>query len=217
MWCPNDKNDFMNNTTGQITPYNLVGQTIIKYVKQNDLKNIVEIGTWNGLGSTRCFLLALEGNNTTNFFTLETNEEKLQIAKKNLISLISKNCNFLWGSILKSSDIQNTEQIFPELIRNSEFRRWNSLDIQNINLSPNVLDKIPDTIDFLLLDGGEFTTYYEFLILFPRCTKFIALDDVNVSKCREIRRILKLDPKWKEIYHINERNGFSLFQITLDV
>ena len=83
MWCPNDKNDFLNNNTGQITPNNLVGQTLIKYVKENNLKNIVEIGTWNGLGSTRCFLLALQGNTTTNFFTLETNKEKLEIAKNN--------------------------------------------------------------------------------------------------------------------------------------
>jgi len=213
MWCPNDKNDFMKNNTGQITPNNLVGQTLIKYVKEEHLKNIVEIGTWNGLGSTRCFLLGLERNNTTNFFTLETNKEKLEIAKKNLLSLTSENCNFLWGSILRISDIQNTEQIFPELVRNSEFRRWHNLDIQNINLSPNVLDKIPLIIDFLLLDGGEFTTYYEFLILFPRCTKFIALDDVNVSKCREIRRILKSNSNWKEVHYINERNGFSLFQL----
>jgi hypothetical protein len=213
MWCPNDKNNFMNNNTGQITSNNLVGKIIIKYVKEHDLKNIVEIGTWNGLGSTRCFLLALEGNNNTNFFTLETNKEKLEMAKNNLLSLTRQNCNFLWGSVLRSCDIQNTEQIFPELLRNSEFIRWHNLDVENINLSPNVLDKIPDTIDFLLLDGGEFTTYYEFLLLFPRCTKFIALDDVNVSKCREIRRILKSNPKWKEIQYVNERNGFSLFQI----
>ena len=213
MWCPNDKNDFMNNNTGQITPDNLVGKIIIKYVKENDLKNIVEIGTWNGLGSTRCFLLALEGNNNTNFFTLETNKEKLEIAKNNLLSLTRENCNFLWGSILRSSDIQNTEQIFPELLKNSEFIRWHNIDVENINLSPNVLDKIPTEIDFLLLDGGEFTTYYEFVLLFPRCTKFIALDDVNVSKCKEIRRILKSNPKWKEIQYSDERNGFSLFQI----
>jgi hypothetical protein len=189
------------------------GKIIIKYVKENDLKNIVEIGTWNGLGSTRCFLLALEGNNNTNFFTLETNKEKLEIAKNNLLSLTRENCNFLWGSILRSSDIQNTEQIFPELLKNSEFIRWHNIDVENINLSPNVLDKIPTEIDFLLLDGGEFTTYYEFVLLFPRCTKFIALDDVNVSKCKEIRRILKSNPKWKEIQYSDERNGFSLFQI----
>jgi hypothetical protein len=211
MWCPNDKNEFTNNSTGQITPNNLVGQTLIKYVKENDLKNVVEIGTWNGLGSTRCFLLGLQ--DTTNFFTLETNKEKLEIAKKNLLSLTKQNCNFLWGSVIRNSDIKNTEKIFPELLRDSEFRRWHNLDIQNINLSPNVLDKIPTEIDFLLLDGGEFTTYYEFLLLFPRCTKFIALDDVNVSKCKEIRRILKSNPKWKEIHYINERNGFSLFQL----
>ena len=213
MWCPNDKNDFLNNNTGQITPNNLVGQTLIKYVKENNLKNIVEIGTWNGLGSTRCFLLALQGNTTTNFFTLETNKEKLEIAKNNLLSLTTEKCNFLWGSVIRSSDIINIQQIFPELLRNSEFRRWHNLDIQNINLSPNVLDKIPAEIDFLLLDGGEFTTYYEFVLLFQRCTKFIALDDVNVSKCREIRRILKSNSNWKEIHYINERNGFSLFQL----
>jgi hypothetical protein len=37
MWCPNDKNDFLNNNTGQITPDNSVGKTLIKYVKENDL------------------------------------------------------------------------------------------------------------------------------------------------------------------------------------
>jgi hypothetical protein len=212
MWDPRDKNDFLTNTTGQITPNNLVGQTLIQYVKENDLKNIVEIGTWNGLGSTRCFLLGLQDNHTTNFFTLETNKEKLEIAKTNLLSLTTEKCNFLWGSILQSSDIEYIYHVFPELIRNSQFKGWHALDIQNIKLSPNVLDKIPSEIDFILFDGGEFTTYYEFKILFPRCKKFIALDDVNVSKCKLIRRILQSNPEWKEIKYIPERNGFSLFQ-----
>ena len=61
MWCPNDKSGFFTELNGQITPYGRVGKTLIKYIK-NDLQNIVEIGTWNGLGSTRCFLLGLQNN-----------------------------------------------------------------------------------------------------------------------------------------------------------
>ena len=212
MWCPNDKNDFMSNTTGQITPDNIVGKTLIKYVKENTLRNIVDIGTWNGLGSTRCFLIALQNNCETKFFTLETNKEKHQIAQKNLSEFITPNCRFLWGSILKDSDMKNIYSVFPELLFNREFKRWHTLDIENINRSPNVLAELPNDIDFILFDGGEFTTYFEFEILFPRCKKFIALDDTNVSKCAKIRLFLKNHSEWKEIENINERNGFSLFQ-----
>jgi len=73
MWCPNDKKDFFL-VPGQIVPQGEVGQLIIKTI-QEPLKNIVEIGTWNGLGSTKCFLLGLQ--DSTQFYTLESNEEKV--------------------------------------------------------------------------------------------------------------------------------------------
>ena len=98
------------------------------------------------------------------------------------------------------------------MLRNPEFKRWHSIDLQNMANSPYLLSEIPDEIDFILFDGGEFTTYYEFKMLLPRCKKFIALDDVNVSKCRLIRNLLKNNSSWKEIEYIPERNGFSLFQ-----
>ena len=207
MWCPNDKKDFFN-VPGQIVPEGRVGQLLIKTI-QEPLKNIVEIGTWNGLGSTKCFLLGLQ--DSTQFFTLESNEEKVQVAKQNLSSLIKPNVTFLWGSILTSEDVKDPEQIFPELLKNSEFKRWHSLDMENISRSPNVLSQLPMEIDFLLLDGGEFTTWYEFQILFPRCKKWIALDDVLVSKCKKIREYLRGHALWTETY-IPERNGFSLFK-----
>ena len=210
MWCPNDKNDFLSNTTGQITPDGKVGKTIINYLQTNELRNIVEIGTWNGLGSTRCFLLGIQPN--TQFISLESHSEKQKLAVENLKDLITPNVKLLWGSILKQSDITNIFSVFPEMLRNSEFKRWHSIDVQNMANSPYLLSEIPSEIDFILFDGGEFTTYYEFQILFPRCKKFIALDDVNVSKCRLIRNILRNNTNWKEIEYIPERNGFSLFK-----
>jgi len=215
IWCPNDLESFNNSTNhGQIDYRGVVGQTIINYVKNNKLNNILEIGTWNGLGSTKCFLLALENNLETNFISIESNNDKLLIAINNLESLLLKhnNIKLLHGTIIKKDEIIDINNIFPEFESNSEFKRWHEIDIQNIDNSPYIYDDILNEIDFLLLDGGEFTTYYEFIKLFPKCTKFIALDDVNVPKCKKIREILLNNNNWKEIEYIKERNHFSLFK-----
>lgn len=212
MWCYNDKSCFDNTNQGQITPGGQVGQTIMRYVKNNILDNIIDVGTWNGLGSSQCFLLALQGNMHTQFISLEINKDKQYIATENLKELLpNTNSQLLWGSILKKEEITNMDEIFPEFSTNSEFQRWHSIDVYNIENSPYVLDKIPEKIDFILFDGGEFTTYYEFIKLFPRCINYIALDDVHECKCRRIRYFLQTHPEWKEVEYINERNGFSLF------
>jgi hypothetical protein len=81
-----------------------------------------------------------------------------------------------------------------------------------MELSPYLFDDFPTTFDLVLFDGGEFTTYYEFIKLYPRCSRFIALDDADVAKCLKIRKLLQNDSQWKEICYFPERNGFSLFE-----
>jgi len=212
-WCPNDKSGFLSANLGQISPNDKCGQTLVHYVRTNQLNNIVDIGTWNGMGSTLCFLVGLQGNTTTKLITLEINRDKVENAKKNLQQYIgTTNIDFVWGSVISSDEIVDMPTIFPEFIANTEFQRWHSIDVANIDASPNVLDRIPETIDFILFDGGEFTTYYEFMKLFTRCVKFIALDDVLVSKCAKIRAFLLTQSEWTEIQFISYRNGFSLFQ-----
>ena len=68
--------------------------------------------------------------------------------------------------------------------------------------------ELPKMFDMVLLDGGEFTTWYEYLELKDRCT-VLALDDTNVSKCRRIVEDLKAQPERWEILLDNttERNG----------
>jgi hypothetical protein len=128
------------------------------------------------------------------------------------ILLKSPNAHLYWGTIIDKSDVKDTETVFPELAQNSEFKRWHAIDVTNIEQAPYIFKYMPEEIDFVLFDGGEFTTYYEFLKLFPRCKKYIALDDVDCSKCKKIREILKALPDWKEVAYIPERNGFSLFR-----
>jgi hypothetical protein len=214
MWCENDKRDFAF-VQGQINPERSVGQLLIKTVKEDiSLRNIIDIGTWNGLGSTQCFLKGLEGNTSTQLISIESNSEKNEIAKENLASYLENapNAHLYWGTIINKKEIVGAGAIFPELLESSEFRRWHAIDLTNIEQAPYIFESIPDEIDFVLFDGGEFTTYYEFLKLFPRCKKYIALDDVNCSKSKKIREILNADDNWEEVAYIPERNGFSLFR-----
>jgi len=212
-WCPNDKNHFFDASRGEISPDNTVARLLTQCIQENDLKNILEIGTWNGLGSTTVFLSALKNKaSAANFISLESNVEKNSIAKNNCKHLMGPNTQLVNGVILKPDDIQDMDIIFPSFRNNSEFQRWHSIDMKNVENSPYVLDMIPETLDFVLFDGGEFTTYYEFEKLLPRCTKFIAMDDVNGDKCRLARKILNEHAEWKEIAYISERAGFALFQ-----
>jgi hypothetical protein len=146
---------------------------------------------------------------------VECNVDKNQIAKENLKHLLTDRDMLLHGSVLSKDDpaINNhyyLYTVFPEVRDNSEFNRWHFIDVGNVVNSPVI--NPPSKIDFLLLDGGEFTTYFEFFKLFPFCNKYIALDDVDVAKCSKIRSFLKSTGNWEEIKYISERNGFSMFK-----
>lgn len=210
MWCPNDKRGCLTDTVGQISPSTTVGKLLMDLVSSTPLQTIVDIGTWNGLGSTRCFLLGLQ--ESTRLISLETNREKNELAKYNLASLMKPNADICWGSILKARDLVGLDIVFPDFKESGEFQRWHDIDVANLEAAPYVLDKVPAILDFVLFDGGEFTTYYEFQVLFPRCTRYIALDDVHTPKCKRIRTLLQENFDWKEVAYIPERNGFSLFE-----
>jgi hypothetical protein len=145
---------------------------------------------------------------------LECNREKNAFAIENTQSLINagERREIVWGSILEGSDMDNMINVFPEIAENDEYLRWNSIDVENIKRAPYVYGLIPEKLDFVLFDGGEFTTYFEFFKLFNRCTNYIALDDVKVAKCRKIHEYLTESPEWEEVCYIEHPNGFSIFK-----
>ena len=212
-WCHNDKGACVTATVGQITPTSRAGQMIIQTLKTHSPTYVLDIGTWNGLGSTLCCLTGLQGNTTSRLISVESNREKNEIAKKNCAEFLdaNKGAELLWGTLVREEDMGDIMTVFSQLSE-PEFKRWHTIDVANMNQAPYLLHKLPEEIDFVLFDGGEFTTYYEFKALLSRCTKFIALDDANTAKCSLIRSQLQADPNWTEIEYLQERNGFALFR-----
>jgi hypothetical protein len=77
---------------------------------------------------------------------------------------------------------------------------------------PNVIEILPNFIDLLLLDGGEFSTYSEFKALEDRLIGWVLLDDTNTRKCKKLFLELSESDSYNLIYSSDERNGVAVFR-----
>lgn len=216
-WSDVERRQFDAEGQGQISLKSEEGGKIIELLRAkcgSEIKTIVEIGTWNGLGSTLCILNGMEGHESVRFWSLECNKEKHEAALESLEHILDDRTKLLWGSIIDRDHIQSKAYLahFPELESSEQLQHWFQVDLSNCLVAPQVLKDLPEKIDFLLLDGGEFTTLHEFSLLFSRCVGYIALDDTKLDKCKEIRNLLTGLFEWGEIVSLNTRNGFSIFK-----
>jgi len=195
---------------GQILRGSNLGELIYNLTKRKDVKDIVEIGTWFGMGSTKCVIDGIIDSNTTkNFVSVELYPEKYNEAIKNLDGYLS-HVKLLNGSIIDYDDMFWFN--FDDLDQNIHMRKWYDDDLDKLKTSKNVLDELSPTIDLLILDGGEFSTYPEWLKLKNR-TKIVILDDTNVLKCKKIVEELSNDNNYLSLHIVpNERNGFCIFE-----
>jgi hypothetical protein len=192
---------------GQIQLGSEFGKAIREYILNYTPKNIVEIGTWKGLGSTFTIIKALqESNYTSNFISLETNPEFYKIAQNNLKDY-SQYVTLILGRIIEFKEI---EDFVSRHQLDSQHLGWLEEDKHNYTMCPNVLAQIPDQIDLLILDGGEFSTYGEWQILKDR-SKIIMLDDTKMLKCKQIVEESISNPAYHLLTESDERNGFHVF------
>lgn len=191
--------------SGQITPSSEFGRSLTRATLDADVTTVVEIGTWNGLGSTRCIQNGLRRSRARkNFYSVEANAEMYERARQN--NKKWSETKFLWGSIVTLEDLDDSNLSADE-------RVWIAEDRLSIMEAPFVLDQIPEKIDLLLLDGGEFSSWAEFEVLRDRLTKYLFLDDTLVRKNSAVRRWLLDSPDSRFVlaYESTDRNGWSVF------
>lgn len=214
MWNIEDKNGFeyeSQNKRGQININQDFGKIIYELASNSENKTFVDIGTWNGLGSTKCFIEAMKSNKESVLYTIENNQEKYEYAKSIWTASIEEynlNVNFLNGSLIKNDDIDLW--ISENQISLDETQKyWLSIDKTN---SINNLIIECTSIDILLIDGSDYSGYLE-LILLKDISKYILLDDVNSLK-NEMSRQYLLDSDEFELISedLYSRNGYSVFK-----
>lgn len=209
MWCPNDKQGFLSTqNSGQVNDDNILATWIQDLCRDENNKVFLEVGTWNGLGSTRIFVDALKDRADTTFYSLECNSEKSAHARKFYEGVANVH---ILNEILVQLTPEHVYEVFPEAKEDPEFNRWNTVDIEN--MKECTVFSSADTFDVVLLDGGEFTTYHEFQCIKDVC-RYLLLDDTNTNKCKKIVEEVRAHPEtWKILgEEQSSRNGVMMLQ-----
>ncbi len=202
---------------GQINNNTEFGQILYDLSCNKEYMSYVEIGTWNGQGSTKCIMDGLLSRRDLSIlYSLETNKKFYDMAydywAPQLAMYRVPKLNLIYGRIVEATDISSVEDIQQYDEYDSRYLDWRSEDEENYQKCENVIDKLPEQIDVLLLDGGEFTSYAEYSVLKDR-TKVLVLDDTRVYKNKKVRSELIGNDNWKLLYdNLQDRNGTTIFE-----
>lgn len=196
--------------TGQINRGSSLGDWIYNTSCQENIHTIVEIGTGSGQGSTGCVTDAIKNKPNCQFYSVESHKEHYDLAVHNVPKLL--NVHLLYGYI--SDSVIDYTKMPGNLFRgynHTQCKTWYERDISDYKNCQNVLHMIPDHIDLLILDGGPFTSWNEFLILKDR-SKYIVLDDTVDIKNHDARQYILTNYAGYDIIidDISDRNGYMI-------
>ena len=193
---------------GQISGQDSLAYWLRAIASDPEVHTIVEIGAWEGKGSTRCIgevLTSRKDSELCKLINLESNHERCIRAQK-------RNAKFplvqvVWGSIVRKDDLDSDGLTSVE-------KNWLEDDIKSLEQCPQVLNKIPDSIDALFLDGGEFSTKSEYVTLSNRVTNWLIIDDTATRKSAAIAQDIRNgSTPFTVIVDSDQRNGFMVAKL----
>ncbi len=195
----------LSHKRGQITKSEEFGRWLSFLCSLDEIENIVEIGTWSGQGSSKLIAKAMSNkqNEKTHAFGIESNLRYFKMASRNLKKY--PQFNVIHGRIIEAGDMDSSHLSAEEEI-------WFDQDKQHLLTSPKVLHQIPASIDLLLLDGGLFTTWSEYLVLIDRVKGWILLDDIGCRKNERVYEDLLTREKFSLVWVTSDREGSAVFR-----
>jgi len=203
-----------NYACGQIKINSTFGQNIFDISKDKRYKNYLEIGTWCGLGTTKCILdgLILRNNNQrdgSKLVSIESNEKFYRITNQywtkffTVHKLDSSMFSLRFGSLVSYDELDS--KYITDSGHTKETYDYN----QDIKSGPIV--NVDETVDVLCLDGGHFSTSIEW-DMYKDQISVIILDDIKTSKTRNIVAEIQNSNIWSISYISDFRNGELIAQ-----
>jgi len=207
---------------GQITPDSPFGQWLQRLAGHPGVQTILDIGTWNGMGSTKCLVQGIGRRHDSSqcvVLSVEANPIMYRVALENWASLDcsgnsplaigSKQLRITKGRIAKTmmaADEVLSHPLYPEVAEH--YRLWYEQDVKDFSEAP--LLRLPPRIDLAVLDGGEFAD--DWTEVAARRPLFIALDDTKVMKNYKAVRALESDPAYRRLAAGEDRNGWAIYE-----
>lgn len=204
--------DFYNRP-GQITRGSGLGDFLYTLASETGgPREWLEIGSWNGLGSTLCILdgFAQRLDEKPHLYSFELDPLMYNIARDNLSEHPAIECvEFIPNKL--SSDISLPFPLVKESEEYSEhyylhFEREKGLYEKASGFKP------PISPEVAMLDGGEYSGILDWKHLDKSQLKWLVLDDVNSTKNKSVLDELSADRSWTLVEKRDERNGWAAFK-----
>ena len=196
--------------TGQIKVDSSFGRWIAKYAADRRFGRYLEIGTWNGQGSTCCFYEGFK--NRTDTFALQSYEiAKDRVTEATKVWNGYSPIQIIHGRILEGPECPLWTAVTA--IHPSVNIQWHTEDVEHFWTCPYVPMNDPQVI---LLDGAEYMTWFEFekMIVSTRASVYL-LDDTTSSKCTKIVEWFAGRSEWTRVAGSDtERNGWAVYELS---
>ena len=159
-------------------------------------------------GSTVCFAAGFQGRRDSPILqSLEIQPARIQEAAE--LWKFTPSIRIMHGRILPDEKTPTFEVV--SAIHTDIHRDWHHEDLNHFKNSPyiSMSEFNPEVV---LLDGGEYITYFEYLEV-KGTARVLMLDDTAVAKCKRIVEELNADPAWSCVAgSFTERNGWHVFE-----
>jgi len=193
---------------GQINPESQFGAFLKKIAGYPDVHSIVDIGAWNGLGSTRCLVEGIGNRTDAHVYSFEIDENMYTLAanvwKDNAHVTLQK--SRLSEMMMTLDEVESSPNYSN--ISGQEWRSWYTGE--KANFEKSMIGTLPDTIDFVIIDGGEFSGPGDWKTVKAKNPKYVALDDIFTVKTESVLREMISSGEWMVLDHGNDRNGWSI-------
>jgi hypothetical protein len=203
----------MSVVPGQINLDNAGGRALFELVqKDTSIRNIVDIGSWNGLGTTLCCVLGAISRpayQSVSIISLETNTEFYNYAVKTWEQRPGKEMiQFINGRLATTMLPEEEIKSHPTFIKD-HFDLWYESDKVYFQQSPKV--NLQGKADLVIIDGGEycgFSDYEQSLLLTPT---YLYLDDTITQKTdKALEHAIAND--YDLLFKDDARNGFAILR-----
>ena len=195
---------------GQFNIYTSAGKALMSLIEQDStIVNILDVGSWNGLGTTLCCVLGCIARidyAPINIIAFEVNQEFYEKGLKAWANRPGKEMvHFCKGRLAESMMTEDEIKAHPQYTPdNPHFNLWYHSDVKNFNESP--FFNLQGQIDLAILDGGEYCGFQDYMSVLKLNPKYILFDDIIGMK-NDRASAHALQNGYTEIFKTDEKSG----------
>ena len=203
----------------EITLDDPFGKAILRVMQQGGFSSVLEVGSFDGQGSTQVFIESLREAKAPRLVCIEANPERHR-------ELERRTAAYPWATAVCQSSISLASLTPQDFDRDVWLSPYNGLQYPRGTVAgwwdetrrtlaaagQGYLESTNDTFDVALIDGDEFTGYDDYRLVKDRVRCLMLDDAFNAYKCHRANRELAADPAWFPVWcDSTVRNGAAIW------